>query len=76
MRITCPHCTTDYHAEFLGLAKRGSQDRHAVMCVCGKSFDVTFEEVTKVDGKNWWERWKNRKAPKVQLIANVTPAED
>ena len=73
MRIVCPHCSTDYHADFLGLAKRGPQDKHHVSCVCGESFEVTFEEIVRK--KSWLERWRTGEPHEVELKAHVTPAE-
>lgn len=76
MRITCPHCTTDYHADFLGLAKRGPQDKHAIACVCGSSFEVTFSQ-RKLTGKGWRERLRRwNSSEEFETVAHVTPAED
>lgn len=76
MRIVCPHCDTNYHADYLlgPDAKRGPREKHVVGCVCGESFEVTFSETVKK--KSRLERWRTGDSHEVELNVHVRPTED
>lgn len=78
MRIECPACATSYHVDFLGLSKRGPQDKHVVGCVCGTQLEVTFSErEVEFASRSRMDRLMRRKkvVTKTEVIPNVSITE-